>query len=176
MVVTREFYTIVICDWLLVEVGSGFEVMVVMGLLMWVYWCGSLSHDDGSIDGSLWRWFCSLTVMGLLMGLSQWLMGLLMGFRFNGFWDRWLWVPMGFVQRWRLAWVMTRSCVVVGMNHGEVMRGGFDVVPMGIVAVSYGWSVELWLNEHACWVVGLLSIVVRIFLYYFYFTLYYFNV
>ena len=56
-------------------------------------WCGSLSHGDGSIDGSLRRWFCSLTAMGLLMGLARWLMG----FEFNGFWDRWLWVPIGFM-------------------------------------------------------------------------------
>ena len=134
-----------------------------------VAWCGSLFYGDGSIDGSLRRWFYSLAVMGLLMGLSQWLIGLLMGFRFNGFWDQWLWVPMGFVQQWRSTWVMTRSCMVVGVDRGEIMRGGSNGVLMGIVAVSNGWSIELWLNEHACWVV----IVVRIFLYYF---LYYFNV
>ena len=52
-----------------------------------VAWCGSLFYSDGSIDGSLQRRFYSLTVMGLLMGLSQWLIGLLMGFRFNEFWD-----------------------------------------------------------------------------------------
>ena len=61
-----------------------------MGLMVaWfgggVAWCGSLSHNNGSIDGSLRQWFCSLTAMGLLMGLSQWLFGLLMGFGFNGF-------------------------------------------------------------------------------------------
>ena len=42
------------------------------------------------------------------------------------FWDQWLWVPMGFVQQWRSAWVVTRSCVVVGVDHGEVMHGGSD--------------------------------------------------
>ena len=48
---------------------------------------GSLPVVDGFVDRSL-------TAMGMLMGPSWWLMG----FEFNGFWDRWLWVPMGFVQ------------------------------------------------------------------------------
>ena len=78
-----------------------------------------ISYGDGSVDGSLRRWFCSLTAMGLLMGLLRWLMSLLMGFGFNGFWDRWLRVPIGFVQRWR-------SCVVVGVDRGKVMCGGSD--------------------------------------------------
>ena len=103
-----------------------------------VAWCGSLFYGDGSIDGSLRRWFYSLAVMGLLMGLSQWLIGLLMGFRFNEFWDQWLWVPMGFVQQWRLTWVMTGSCMVVGVDRGEIMRGGSNGVLMGIVVVSNG--------------------------------------
>ena len=101
-------------------VGRGSSVGLVVawhgGL---VAWCGSLSYGDGSVDGSLRRWFCSLTAMGLLMGLLRWLMSLLMGFGFNGFWDRWLRVPIGFVQRWR-------SCVVVGVDRGKVMCGGFD--------------------------------------------------
>ena len=36
------------------------------------------------------------------------------------------------------AWVVTRSCVVVGMDRGEVMHGGSNGVSMGIVVVSYG--------------------------------------
>ena len=78
---------------------------------------GSLPVVDGFVDRSL-------TAMGMLMGLSWWLMG----FKFNGFWDRWLWVPMGFVQRWGLAWIVARSCMVVVMDRGEVMRGGSDGV------------------------------------------------
>ena len=91
-------------------------------------WCRSLSHRDGSIDGSLRRWFCSLTAMGLLMGLARWLMG----FEFNGFWDRWLWVPMGFMQRWRSVWIVDRGRHGTDGSDG-VQCGGSDGFRWGLL-------------------------------------------
>ena len=91
-------------------------------------WCRSLSHGDGSIDGSLRRWFCSLTAMGLLMGLARWLMG----FEFNGFWDRWLWVPMGFMQQWRSVWIVDRGQHGTDGSDG-VQCGGSDGFRWGLL-------------------------------------------
>ena len=129
--------------------------MLILDLIfLWVHGGGGGGCRRG--DGSL------MVVMGLLMGLSRWL-GLLMGFGFNGFWDWWLWVSMGFVQRWGLAWVVLRSCVVVGVDRGEVVHGGSDGSD-GVHAWWFQWDsdgdhccelwlisghVELWLNEHA---------------------------
>ena len=45
---------------------------------------------------------------------------------------------MGFMQRWRLAWVMARPCVVVLMVSMGFVRGGSDGVSMGIVAMICG--------------------------------------
>ena len=43
MVVTGEFYTY--CDWLLVEVGSGFEVVVVIKFFLFVVVTGEFQRE-----------------------------------------------------------------------------------------------------------------------------------
>jgi len=53
-------------------------------------------------------------------------------------------VGCSWVQQWRLA----RLCVVVGMNRGEIVRGGFDGV---CAAVEICGCCELWLiSGFAC--------------------------
>ena len=67
-----------------------------------------------------------------------------MGFRFNGFWDWWLWVSIGFMQLWRPTWVVARSYVVVLMGFVQWWR---------LVSCCELWLIcgfaKLWLNEHA---------------------------
>ena len=43
MVVTEEFYTY--CDWMLVEVGSGFEVVVVIKFFLFVVGTGEFPRE-----------------------------------------------------------------------------------------------------------------------------------